>query len=57
METLLVPATIKPAKVFGLWPKKGNLGIGADADIVIFDPNIEKIVKPEILESGQDFFF
>mgnify|MGYP000170244802 CR=1 FL=1 len=25
--------------------------------IVIFDPNIEKIVKPEILESGQDFFF
>jgi dihydropyrimidinase/allantoinase len=55
LETLLVPATIKPAKVFGLWPKKGNLGIGADADIVIFDPNIEKIVKPEILESGQDF--
>ena len=26
------------AKIFGMFPRKGNLGIGADADIVIFDP-------------------
>lgn len=26
------------AKIFGMFPQKGNIGIGADADIVIFDP-------------------
>lgn len=55
LDTLLIPATSNPAKIYGLWPRKGNLSIGADADIIIIDPKTEKIVTPEALNSAQDF--
>ena len=28
-----------PARTFGLWPAKGSLRVGADADVVVWDPD------------------
>jgi allantoinase len=35
-----------PARRFGLWPRKGNLAPGADADLLVLDPTAEWEVDP-----------
>jgi dihydropyrimidinase len=44
-----------PAKLMGLFPRKGNLAPGADGDVVIFDPNAEKIISPTTLRQNADY--
>ncbi len=41
-----------PARRFGLWPRKGNLLPGADADILVLDPELEWEVDPTRLETA-----
>ena len=38
MEQLVKYACTNPAKVGGVYPQKGTLSVGSDADIVIFNP-------------------
>lgn len=44
-----------PAKIFGIYPKKGTIQVGSDGDIVVIDPNIEKILKIQDLHSNIDY--
>ena len=44
-----------PAKIFGLYPKKGTLQPGSDADLVLFDPTIEHILGAEAQHCKSDF--
>jgi len=38
-----------PARRFGLWPRKGSLEPGADADVLVLDPEIEWEIDPAAL--------
>jgi dihydropyrimidinase len=44
-----------PSKRFGLYPKKGTLKVGADADVVIFDPNEEWTISIGNLHGAYDY--
>jgi len=44
-----------PAHVNGMYPKKGTLSIGSDADVVIFDPNVEWTIHAKNLHMNTDF--
>jgi dihydropyrimidinase/allantoinase len=48
-------ASAGPARAFGLFPRKGAIAIGSDADLVIVDPDREVVVTPGVLQSAQDF--
>jgi dihydropyrimidinase len=40
-----------PAKIFGLWPQKGDLLPGSDADLVLFDPRPQRVLSAAELHS------
>jgi dihydropyrimidinase len=44
-----------PAKIFGLWPQKGALQPGSDADVVLFDPRPKRALSASELHSRAGF--
>lgn len=44
-----------PAKIFGMYPRKGCIGIGSDADIVVWDPEREMELSLENLHMKVDY--
>lgn len=44
-----------PAKIFGLYPRKGSLTVGADADIAIWDPAAKRVMTAATLHQRTDY--
>ncbi|MBO8153812.1 dihydropyrimidinase [Thermovirga sp.] len=44
-----------PAKLLGLYPRKGTLMPGADGDVVVFDPEKEWVISADSLHMNVDF--
>jgi len=55
LERLVDMATRKPAQTYGLYPRKGTIAPGSDADLVVVDLDREKKVEPAALRGMSDF--
>lgn len=54
-ERFVALTATNPAKTYGLHPRKGSLTIGADADIVLWDPNEKWVLSQAALNHGSDY--
>ena len=44
-----------PAKIFGLYPEKGSLEVGTDADITLFNPDISWTLSKDTIHSASGY--
>jgi dihydropyrimidinase len=44
-----------PAKIFGMYPQKGTLAVGSDADVVIWDPNAKRTMSAATSHQRTDY--
>ena len=44
-----------PARMFGIYPQKGTVAVGSDADIVVFDPNASTVISVDTHHMNVDY--
>ena len=55
MNRLVELFSTAAAKLFGLFPRKGTLAVGSDADIVVFDPDEESVISAQTHHMNVDY--
>src|SRR6266542_414936 len=58
LQTFVGAFSTNPARIFGLYPQKGTIAVGSDADLVLFDPTRTALIDERRLHSraGYDPF-
>lgn len=51
LERLVEVLATNVARLFGLYPRKGTIAVGAEADIVIFDPDATRVIDRAMVQS------
>jgi dihydropyrimidinase len=55
LEEMCAKLSTNPARIMGLYPRKGAIQIGADADIAIIHPGHRETVNPTRMETNADW--
>ena len=55
LERFAAITSTNAAKILGMYPKKGAIAVGSDADIVIFDPDMNKKLTLDDLHADSDY--
>ena len=55
MNRLVELFSTAAAKLFGLFPRKGTIAVGSDADIVVFDPDEESVISAQTHHMNVDY--
>jgi dihydropyrimidinase len=55
LHTFVNVASTNAAKIFGLFPRKGAIQIGADADLVVYDPNYRGTISAKTQMMNVDY--
>jgi dihydropyrimidinase len=55
LERFAAITSTNAAKILGMYPKKGAIAVGSDADITIFDPTVHKKLTMDDLHSDADY--
>ena len=55
INTFVAVTATNHAKTYGLYPKKGTIAVGSDADIAIWDPELVRTVAHSDLHDGADY--
>ncbi len=55
LQRFVALTSTNPARLYGLYPRKGGIAIGADADLTLWDPKLMRPIRQADLSHGCDY--